>query len=184
MTHPLVPLPLNGDVPFDWQTEYTFCQQRWPDEDRFLVVTGTFTRLLCWRQGRLQHYGGNLFPVGDPASQARLGLWGVQAMLQAVEGMTPLTPLVSTLFARFNHQIDQVVEWSKQAEASDYATLAADILAHPADPLAVSLLQRCAHELALLLRLPDIAEHAPEQVCFSGALASACLPYLSQEARS
>lgn len=76
MTHPLVPLSLNGDVPFDWQTEYTFCQQRWPDEERFLVVTGTFTRLLCWRQGRLQHYSTMAAtaapPDGDALDGARL----------------------------------------------------------------------------------------------------------------
>ncbi|NKI75216.1 glucosamine kinase [Dickeya sp. CFBP 2040] len=181
MEHPLIHLPFDGDAPFDWQTENAVCQQRWPDEDRFLVVTGTFTRLLCWRQGRLQRYGGNLFPVGDPASQARLGLWGVQAMLQAVEGITPLTPLADTLFARFNHHIEQVVDWSKLAQADDYAALAADILAQPDDALAVPLLQRCAGELAALLRVPE----APplEQVCFSGALAAACLPYLAQESR-
>ncbi|MCA7000284.1 hypothetical protein [Dickeya solani] len=182
MKRQLIHLPIDGDAPFDWQTENDLCQQRWPDEDRCLVVTGTFTRLLCWQQGRLQRHGGSLFPVGDPASQARLGLWAVQAMLQAVEGMTPLTPLASTLFARFDNHIEQVVDWSKQAQAGDYAALAADILAQPDDPLAVPLLKRAARELATLLRLSDARQ--PEQVCFSGALAAACLPYLAQEARS
>lgn len=182
MKRQLIHLPIDGNTPFDWQTENDFCQQRWPGEDRVLVITGTFTRLLCWRQGRLQHYGGSLFPVGDPASQARLGLWGVQAMLQAVEGMTPLTPLASTLFARFDNHIEQVVDWSKQAQAGDYATLAADMLAQPDDPLAVPLLKRSARELAVLLRMSEA--HQPEQVCFSGALAAACLPYLMQEARA
>ncbi|MBI0512933.1 glucosamine kinase [Dickeya dianthicola] len=171
MKRQLIHLPIDGDAPFDWQTEHDLCQQRWPDEDRILVVTGTFTRLLCWRQGRLQRYGGSLFPVGDPASQARLGLWGVQAMLQAVEGMTPLTPLASTLFARFDNHIEQVVDWSKQALVGDYAALAADILAQPDDPLAVPLLKRGARELAALLRRSDARRQ--EQVCFSGALAAA-----------
>ncbi|WJM84563.1 glucosamine kinase [Dickeya chrysanthemi] len=182
MKHPLIQLPIDGDAPFDWQRESALCLQRWPNEDRFLVVTGTFTRLLCWRQGRLQHYGGSLFPVGDPASQARLGLWGVQAMLQAVEGITPMTPLAGTLFTRFNNHIEQVVEWSKQANADDYAARANDILTQPDDPLAVPLLQRCARELAALLRLPEV--QPPELVCFSGALAAACLPYFTLEARS
>ncbi|SLM64562.1 Glucosamine kinase GpsK [Dickeya aquatica] len=174
-----MPVPIDGDTPFDRQAEHEQCQQHWPDTPRWLLVSGTFTRLLYWQPGKLHCYGGGLFPLGDPASLARLGLWGVQAMLQAAEGITPLTPLASQLFTRFSGHIEQVVDWSKRAQAADYAALTADMLAHPDDPLAQPLLSRAAQELWALLHVAR-AQQA-EQVWLSGPLCTACLAVLGDE---
>ncbi|MEQ9871901.1 glucosamine kinase [Pectobacterium odoriferum] len=173
---------IDGDRPFDRAKESTLCEQRWPGQSRYLLVTGGFTRLLHWHDGLLTCRGGDSFPIGNPASLSRLGLWAVQEMLQAVEGITPLTPLSEALFLHFDKHVDRVIDWSKQAQAADYSTLGHVVLAHPQDALAVQLLTRCAGELALLLSsLPD---SQTETVSLSGDLAVACLPYLDSGARA
>lgn len=175
----LMSVAIDGDTPFDRQAEHEHCQQHWPDTSRWLLVSGAFTRLLHWQPGTLHCYGGGLFPLGDPASLARLGLWGVQAMLQAVEGITPSTPLAEQLFRHFSGHIEQVVDWSKQARAADYAALAADILAHPHDPLAQRLLKQSTQELQHLL---DVARaQQAQQVWLSGPLCACCLAALSDD---
>ncbi|WP_437215710.1 glucosamine kinase [Pectobacterium sp. LFLA-215] len=173
-------IDIDGDRPFDRISESTICEQRWPGQHRYLLVTGGFTRLLHWHDGILTCRGGDCFPIGNPASLSRLGLWAVQEMLQAVEGITLLTPLSDALFLHFNKQVDRVINWSKQAQAADYTTLGHVVLAHPQDALAVQLLARCADELTLLLNsLPDSPHDA---VFLSGDLAVACLPYLDSGA--
>lgn len=173
-------LDIDGDRPFDRTRESALCEQHWPGQDRYLLVTGGFTRLLHWRDGLLTCRGGGSFPIGNPASLSRLGLWAVQEMLQAVENIRPLTPLSDALFLHFNKHVDRVIDWSKQAQAVDYAALGRIVLTHPQDALAVQLLTRCTGELTLLLNsLPD-STHAV--VLLSGDLAVACLPYLDSGA--
>ncbi|KHN49708.1 glucosamine kinase [Pectobacterium fontis] len=175
-------IPINGDLPFDRVREQAWCEQHWPGQRRYLLVTGGFTRLLHWHDGLLTCRGGDSFPIGTPASLSRLGLWAVQAMLQAVEGITPLTPLSEALFLHFDKHIDRVIDWSKQAQAADYTALGHVVLAYPQDALAVQLLTRCAQELSLLLSsLPDLPRDA---VLLSGSLAVACFPYLDFGART
>nr|WP_237027680.1 glucosamine kinase [Pectobacterium polaris] len=175
-------IDIDGDRPFDRISESTVCEQRWPGQNRSLLVTGGFTRLLHWHDGLLTCRGGDSFPIGNPASLSRLGLWAVQEMLQAVEGITPLTPLSEALFLHFDKHVDQVIDWSKQAQAADYTTLGHVVLAHQQDALAVQLLTRCANELSLLLNsLPD---SQTETVSLSGDLAVACLHYLDSGAHA
>ncbi|MEQ9773175.1 glucosamine kinase [Pectobacterium jejuense] len=169
-------IDIDGDRPFDRVRESMICEQRWPGQNRYLLVSGGFTRLLHWHDGLLTCRGSDCFPIGNPASLSRLGLWAVQEMLQAVEGITPLTPLSEALFLHFDKHVDRVIDWSKQAQAADYTTLGHVVLTHPQDALAVQLLTRCAGELALLIdSLPD---SQTESVSLSGDLAAACLPYL------
>ncbi|UKE84962.1 glucosamine kinase [Pectobacterium colocasium] len=175
-------IDIDGDRPFDRAQESALCEQRWPGQSRCLLVSGGFTRLLHWHDGLLTCRGGDSFPIGNPASLSRLGLWAVQEMLQAVEGITPLTPLSEALFLHVDKHVDRVIDWSKQAQAADYSTLGQIVLAHPQDALAVQLLTRCAGELALLINsLPDSQTDA---VDLCGDLAAACLPYLDSGART
>ncbi|MFJ5453212.1 glucosamine kinase [Pectobacterium jejuense] len=175
-------IDIDGDRPFDRISESTVCEQHWPGQSRYLLVSGGFTRLLHWHDGLLTCRGGDSFPIGNPASLSRLGLWAVQEMLQAVEGITPLTPLSEVLFLHFDKHVDRVIDWSKQAQTTDYTTLGHVVLAHPQDALAVQLLTRCAGELSLLLNsLPD---SQTESVSLSGDLAVACLPYLDSGAHT
>ncbi|MEF9676635.1 glucosamine kinase [Pectobacterium aroidearum] len=175
-------IDIDGDRPFDRTCESAICEQRWSGQSRYLLVTGGFTRLLHWHDGLLSCRGGDSFPIGNPASLSRLGLWAVQEMLQAVEGITPLTPLSEALFLHFDKHVDRVIDWSKQAQAVDYSLLGKRVLAHPHDALAVQLLTRCADELTVLLNsLPD---SPTEAVDLSGDLAVACLPYLDSGARA
>ncbi|WP_323666108.1 glucosamine kinase [Pectobacterium punjabense] len=175
-------IDINGDRPFDRSQEHALCEQRWPGQNRYLLVTGGFTRLLHWHDGLLTCRGGDNFPIGNPASLSRLGLWAVQEMLQAVEGITPLTPLSEALFQHFDKHVDRVIDWSKQAQANDYTTLGHAVLTHPQDALAVQLLTRCASELNLLLN--SLAASQAETVSLSGDLAVACLPYLDSRERT
>lgn len=169
---------IDADRPFDLEYERGRCQARWPQQSRYLIVTGCYTRALFWHQGVLTRKGGEAFPVAAPASLARLGLWLVQEMLQAVEQVTPLTPLSSQVFTHFEREITQVIDWSKQAGAADYAALAPRVLADSQDPLAVRLLSRCASELEMMINACPAACGA--QVYLSGALAQACFPYVKQ----
>ncbi|MEQ9746617.1 glucosamine kinase [Pectobacterium actinidiae] len=171
---------IDGDRPFDRAQESTLCEQRWPGQSRYLLVTGGFTRLLHWHDGLLTCRGGESFPIGTPVSLSRLGLWAVQEMLQAVEGITPLTPLSEALFLHFDKHIDRVIDWSKHAQAADYSSLGRVVLAHPQDALTVQLLTRCAGELTLLLT--SLPESQRDAVFLSGDLAAACLPYLDSGA--
>ncbi|UVO07680.1 glucosamine kinase [Pectobacterium polonicum] len=175
-------IDIDGDRPFDRAWESALCEQRWPGQSRYLLVTGGFTRLLDWHDGLLTCRGGDSFPIGNPASLSRLGLWAVQEMLQAVEGITPLTPLSEALFQHFDKHVDRVIDWSKQAQANDYAMLGHVVLAHPQDALAVQLLTRCAGELALLLN--SLPASQTKTVSLSGDLAVACLPYLDSGERT
>ncbi len=176
----LCAIDIDADQPFDAEQERGFCQTHLPHQSRYMIVTGGLTRALIWHNGHLTRKGGEAFPIATPASLARLGLWLVQAMLQAVEGMIPLTPLSHRVFAHFDQRIESVIDWSKQADASSYAALGKGVLADTQDPLAIRLLTDCARELDMMINaLPPACG---DNVYLSGELAQACFPYLSSGA--
>ncbi|MEE3661151.1 glucosamine kinase [Brenneria sp. g21c3] len=176
-------MPIDADQPFDEARESGLCQQLWPGQSRFMIVTGGFTRVLYWHDGKLACRGGECFPIGNPASLSRLGLWAIQEMLQAVENIMPLSPLSESLFAHFNNSIEQVIDWSKQARPEDYTRQAKRLLARRHDDvLSMQLLRRCAGELNELLSHPPVSR--PDTVWLSGELAAACFPYLDPGGRA
>ena len=178
----LCTIDIDANQPFDAEQERAYCHAHWPHQSRYMIVTGGLSRALLWHNGHLTRKGGEAFPIATSASLAQLGLWLVQEMLQAVEGITPLTPLSRRVFAQFDQHIDRVIDWSKHADASAYATLGNAVLADRQDPLAIRLLTDCARELDMMINARPPA--CGDQVYLSGELAQACFPYLSSGSAS
>ena len=93
----------------------------------------------------LRQIGGRGLAVGDEASGAWLGKMALSRALRAADGLTPGTPFLSALIARFGG-VDAAVAWAVTARGADFATLAPEIVASR-DPAALALMEEATAEV-------------------------------------
>ena len=84
------------------------------------MIAGTGSCGIYLTNGEQHVVGGREFPISDQGGGAVMGLRLVQQVLLADDGIIDKTPLCTHVMAHFNHDVDQVVEWSKTALPRDY----------------------------------------------------------------
>lgn len=134
--------------------------------DGILAALGTGSVFAVQRGGFLRQYGGWGFVLGDEGSGARLGRSALSLALRAVDGLTPMTPLLSGFLARLGGP-EGIVAFSLAARPAEFAALAPEILKSD-DPAAQLLFAKSVSDVAEILSAlqPD----PPLPVTFTGGL--------------
>ncbi|MDX5628723.1 MULTISPECIES: BadF/BadG/BcrA/BcrD ATPase family protein [unclassified Brenneria] len=156
--------------------------------DAGVVIAGTGSCGLLWRNKTITAYGGHEFPISDQGSGAQLGLAALQHAYQVVQGWRALSPLSQQLTARLHDDItdspvpldDAAIfrHWSLQAKPGDYARFAPLVFdcARHGDETAIALLRQTAADISRLLHV--IARHTPPKLALMGSIGLHIRPWL------
>ena len=162
--HPFASLVLNTDA-------YGACLGAHNGDSGAIVIAGTGSCGLYLSGTKQYVVGGHEFPISDQGSGAIMGLKLLQQVLLAADDMRAKTPLCQQIFQHFNHDISEVVTWSKNALPRDYAQFCPLIFdhAHQNDPLAIWLLKETARDIEMLIQA--LVKKGAERVCLMGGIA-------------
>src|ERR1700751_202102 len=152
--------------------------------DGAIVVAGTGSIGIGLVAGRELRFGGDGFPISDEGSGAGIGLQTIKAALRAADERGGTSPLLDEVLARFDHDTSQVVAWSEQATATDYAALAPLVLRHATDgdPIGRRIVERAADAIGDLLDL--FLHRGIDRLSLVGGLADAIKPWLTPDLRA
>jgi glucosamine kinase len=123
--------------------------------DGAIVVAGTGSIGVGLVGGRELRFGGYGFGISDEGSGAEIGLQVIRAILRASDGRGETSPLLEEILRTFHQDTSEVVAWSEQATATDYAAFAPIVLRHATegDPIGRRIVERAADAIGDLLDL-------------------------------
>ena len=152
--------------------------------DGAIVVAGTGSVGVGLCEGREIRVAGYGFPVSDEGSGADIGLQVVRHALRAADGRAELTALLSEVLGAFDHDPFQVVAWSEEARATDYAALAPIVIRHAGqgDPVGRRIVEHAADAIGDLLDV--FLARGITRVSLVGGLAVAITPWLTPDLRA
>jgi glucosamine kinase len=148
-----------------------------------IIVIGTGSIGWAEMNGRQYRVGGWGWPISDEGSGAWLGCEALGRTLWAHDGRIPWTPLLRSLFRKFQSDPHAIVRWMTGALPKDFATFAPEILEHVLDndPAAVELMASAGRHVDALARL--LVEFGVDRLALLGGLAAAIEPWLGQDTR-
>ena len=114
--------------------------------DGIVAAIGTGSVFAVQRAGVIRQIGGRGLVLGDEASGAWIGRAVLRAALRAVDGFTPMTPLLSALIDEMGGP-DGVVAFSLRARPVDFAELAPRLL-DSSDPAAQAVMAQAVADVA------------------------------------
>ncbi|WP_282177234.1 N-acetylglucosamine kinase [Vibrio nereis] len=172
LPHPFASMVLNTDA-------YGACVGAHNGDDGAIMIAGTGSCGIYLTNGEQHVVGGREFPISDQGGGAVMGLRLVQQVLLAEDGIINKTPLCTHVMAHFNHDVDQVVEWSKTALPRDYGQFSPAIFEHAAqgDSLAISMLKQTASDVEMFLLA--LNRKGATRICLMGSIAERILKWLS-----
>ncbi len=138
-------------------------------QDGIVAALGTGSVFAVQRGGAIRQIGGRGLVLGDEGSGAWLGRALLSETLRAVDGYSPLTPLMHEILVELGGP-DGIVAHSIAARPASFATLAPRILG-AADPAAQTILARATDDIAAAITL--LQGNAPVPVTFTGGLGPA-----------
>ena len=149
--------------------------------DGGIVVVGTGSVALAVIGDREIRVGGYGFPVSDEASGADLGLQAIRVALKAHDGRIASTAFTRDVMARFDDDPVEIIAWTDQASATDYAALAPLVVTHASarDSAALTIIKAAAEQIGGMVRFL-IVRGAP-RVALLGGLAHAMEPWLEAD---
>ena len=151
--------------------------------DGAIVVAGTGSVGVGLIDGREIYLAGYGFPISDEGSGADIGLQVVRLALRAADHRGDTSPLLSEVLGAFDHDPYQVVAWSEEARATDYAALAPLVLRHAnqGDPVGRRIVERAADAIGDLLDL--FLARGIDRLSLVGGLSEAIAPWLTPDLR-
>ena len=172
LPHPFASMVLNTDA-------YGACVGAHNGDDGAIMIAGTGSCGIYLTNGEQHVVGGREFPISDQGGGAVMGLRLVQQVLLAEDGIIDKTPLCTHVMAHFNHDVDQVVEWSKTALPRDYGQFSPAIFEHAAqgDSLAISMLKQTASDIEMFLLA--LNRKGATRICLMGSIAERIIKWLS-----
>jgi glucosamine kinase len=149
-----------------------------------IIVVGTGT--IGWAELGERHYrvGGYGFPISDEGSGAWIGCEALRRVLWAHDGRIAWTPLLSTLFERFERDPHAIVRFSAEALPRDLGTLAPFVVEHAksGDSVGIELMRAAAGHIDLLAeRLHALGA---QRLALVGGLAAAMTGWVSPTTRA
>lgn len=149
--------------------------------DGGILILGTGSCAVGYRDGRFSVIGGWGFMISDQGSGAWLGLKAVRQALLAHEGVVAASDLSRALMARFENSAVAMLNWSEQARPRDYGAIAPLVLEHAAsgDRLALELVEQSAAEAGLLLE--RLLALGIDRICLMGGLSRPLEPWLPRK---
>ena len=96
------------------------CLGAFGGEEGAILIAGTGSAGLIYRDGRLHTCSGRGFPISDLGSGAWLGLRAIQQSLLCHDGILPPSALAVRLMDHFRRDQAEVVRWAARALPADY----------------------------------------------------------------
>lgn len=152
--------------------------------DGGIIIVGTGSIGWAERKGLHSRIGGWGWPVSDEGSGAWLGHEALRLVLWAYDGRIAWSPLLRTIFARFEEDPHAILQWTINALPRDLGSLAPMIVQHAAQNDRVGrelMLLAASHIDALAERLVALGT---EQLSLLGGLAEPIEPWLSPLTKS
>lgn len=151
--------------------------------DGAIVVAGTGSIGVGLVGGRELRFGGYGFNISDEGSGADIGLQVIKAALRAADERSETSPLLEEVLGAFHHDTSQVVAWSEQATATDYAAFAPMVLRHATagDPIGRRIVERAADAIGDLLDL--FLRRGIDRLSLVGGLSDAIAAWLTPDLR-
>ncbi|MGY5613344.1 BadF/BadG/BcrA/BcrD ATPase family protein [Vibrio brasiliensis] len=170
--HPFASVVLNTDA-------YGACIGAHNGDEGAIMIAGTGSCGI-YISGNQQHVvGGREFPISDQGGGAVMGLRLIQQVLLADDGIVEKTPLAEHVLDHFNHDIDQIVTWSKSALPRDYGQFSPAIFHYATlgDSLAISMLKQTAADIEMFL--VALHQKGATRICLMGSIAERIKAWLS-----
>jgi glucosamine kinase len=174
--HPFASLAIDTDAYGAWLGAFG-------GKDGAILILGTGVAGLAVIGGKRTPVGGWGAEIGDEGSGMAIGRMAVRKALWALEGMAPMTPLMSEVLDFFGRSGEAATTWSDTATPGDYARFAPAVLAHAErrDTMAIGILKDAAGDIERVVsRLLDIG--APS-IAMIGGLFPKMLPWLAPPLR-
>jgi glucosamine kinase len=149
-----------------------------------VIIVGTGSVALgLTRDGEIR-LGGYGFPISDEGSGAALGLSAIRASLRAHDGLTSPSRMTTELLQRFHNDPFEIVAWSDEATATDYATLAPLVIRHAEanDFHALAIVRHGAARIDELVN--RLAKGGVRRICLLGGLAQKMTPFIAPDAQA
>lgn len=149
-----------------------------------VVIVGTGSVALARLQDGEIRIGGYGFPISDEGSGAALGLAAIRLTLRAFDGRAQPSILTDELFQHFHKDAFEIVAWSDEASATDYAMFAPLVmrLAEADDINARAIVLNAAASIDRLVS--RIAQAGARRICLLGGLAQKMIAFLRPEVRA
>jgi glucosamine kinase len=148
-------------------------------EEGGIIIAGTGSVGWATVKGRTYRVGGWGLPISDEGSGAWAGCEALRRVLWARDGRMAWTPMLRTLFAKFDGDPHAIVSWTATASPGDFGALAPHIVDHAAqgDAASIELMQlAAAHIDALAARLLAVGA---DRLALLGGFAPSLRPWLS-----
>jgi glucosamine kinase len=148
-----------------------------------VIVIGTGSIGWAELNGRQYRVGGWGWPISDEGSGAWLGCEALRRALWACDGRIAWTPLLRSLFARFQSDPHAVVAWMTSALPKDFASFAPEVIEHARanDLVAVELLRLAGGHIDALARV--LVNLGADRLSLVGGLAASIEPWLADATR-
>ncbi len=175
-SHPFASITLNTDA-------YGACLGAHNGVDGAIMIAGTGSCGLLLKEGEQHVVGGREFPISDQGGGAIMGLRLIQEVLLIQDGIRPGSPLAELVMAHFDHDVDNIVQWSKTALPRDYGQFSPAIFEHAVvnESLAKRLLQQTADDIEMFL--VALHDKGAENICLMGSIAERIFDWLSPAAQ-
>lgn len=172
LSHPFASMVLNTDA-------YGACIGAHNADSGAIMIAGTGSCGIYLSNGDQHVVGGREFPISDQGGGAVMGLHLIQQVLLAEDGIIEKTPLAHHVMAHFNHDVDQIVEWSKSALPRDYGQFSPAIFqyAQQSDALGIKMLKQTAADIEMFL--VALNRKGATRICLMGSIAERIKAWLS-----
>ena len=152
-------------------------------EDGAIVIAGTGSVGIGLIGGRELRFGGYGFPIADEGSGADMGMQAIRLALLAADKRVSTSPLLEEVLGGFGHDPVQVVAWSEQATATDYASFAPMVVRHAnkGDPIGRRIVERAALAIGDLLDM--FVRRGFDRLSLVGGLSEAISAWLTPDLR-
>lgn len=144
-----------------------------------ILIAGTGSAGLIYRDGQLRACSGRGFPISDLGSGAWLGLRAIQQALLCHDGILPPSTLAIRLLDHFKRDQAEVVRWAAKAIPADYGRFAPWVFdaASDGDELACQLLDETCAQLQTLLT--GMQQLGARQIALLGGVGTRLAPRLA-----
>lgn len=97
-------------------------------QDGGIVIIGTGSIGIANVEGKDIRVGGYGFPISDEGSGAYIGLQAIRITLRASDGRLEHSGLTRGVLKKFGSDTQAIVSWMDSATATEYATMAPDVV--------------------------------------------------------
>lgn len=176
--HPFKTILLNSDA-------HISCLGAHQGKDGAIIIVGTGVVGYQIQSGKISKVSGWGFPHDDIGGGAWLGLEASRLTFQWLDHRAEKSPLVEDVFAFFNQDLDQFVNWANRADSKEFARLAPLVINHSQQDeiAAVRLMKKAAGAIE---KVNDALEKMRVKtdsfpICLFGGIAPFIQTWLSEE---